>query len=85
MTNAYSQFEIVSWSWLDCAKLKVNAQHSAHGTLNLGKPESKHKICHDVDTYTVGTIFPINYIYMFIQAFAQLYVNQIDDWNRFMY
>jgi len=45
----------------------------------------KQKICHDVETYIVGTILPINSIYMLIQTFAQLYVNQIDDWNMCMY
>ncbi len=41
MINAYSQSEIVSWSWLHCVELKVNAEHSSYGTLNLGKQESK--------------------------------------------
>jgi hypothetical protein len=43
------------------------------------KGKVKQKICHDVDTYIIGTILPINYIYMLIQAFVWLYVNQIDD------
>jgi hypothetical protein len=43
MTNAYSQSKIVSWSWLHCAKLKVNAEHSSYGTLNSGKSKSKKK------------------------------------------
>jgi hypothetical protein len=41
MTNAYSQFEIVSWSWLHYVELKVNVEHSTYGTLNSRKQESK--------------------------------------------
>jgi hypothetical protein len=55
--------------------MKVNAEHSSYGTLNSGKNKKvKQKICHDAETYIVGTILPIDYIYMLIQAFVQLYV-----------
>jgi hypothetical protein len=43
MTNAYSQFEIMSWSWLHCGKLKVNVEHFSYGTLNSRKQENKTK------------------------------------------
>jgi hypothetical protein len=61
----------------------LNILHMVHSTQENKK--IKHKICHDVETYVVGTILPIDYIYMFIQAFMQLYVNQIDDGNMCMY
>jgi hypothetical protein len=43
MTNAYSQSEIVSWSWLHCVELKINVKHFSYGTLNLKKQENKTK------------------------------------------
>jgi len=41
MHTTTSQSETVSWSWLHCAELKVNAEHSSCGTLNSGKQENK--------------------------------------------
>jgi hypothetical protein len=61
----------------------LNILHMVHWTQET--KNVKHKICHDVKNYIVGTSLPIDYIYMFIQAFMQFYVNQIDDWNMCMY
>jgi hypothetical protein len=61
----------------------LNILHMVHWTQENKK--IKQKICHDAETYIVGTILPIDYIYILIQAFVQLYVNQIDDWNMCMY